>query len=184
MKEYTLVGPTNRYTAARRALLKITESGLLDGTSAQRRGRGWRPGTTAHASESSEFFPSVTSLALCTVASILARLRIIPLFPRSSSTSFRSHPGDFFGFETLERFPERIPLVEHGQPAEAGLKHAESQRLEQGSRTVGRSRPFDVVIPGKRGVVFPDPFAALELGGAEDDEAVTGGRSAAGMSRH
>jgi hypothetical protein len=90
MSAYAVVGPTKRMPRFLRVLERAVDSSVTAGTSASRLGAGRAAGSGAKDQISSSSSPgaqSASTRAFATVASILARLRMMPGSPRRRSLS-------------------------------------------------------------------------------------------------
>ncbi|MNW65744.1 hypothetical protein D3C74_441540 [compost metagenome] len=69
---------------------------------------------------------------------------------------------NFLRIESVEDFPEMLPLLQHGIPAQSGLHTLQHQQLEQLPVIVQRLAPFFIVV-GDIQRVFVNPGTACDL---------------------
>ena len=91
MSAYAVVGPTKRKPRFFRSLASAVDSGVTAGTSARVAGRGRGAGANDHSSFASPSGSVTATRALCSAASIFARLRTMP--GSASSRAASSAPG-------------------------------------------------------------------------------------------
>jgi hypothetical protein len=102
--------------------------------------------------------------ALSATDSSLPRCRTSPASVIRASTFFPVEAGELADVEAGESLPVALPLLQHGDPGESGLRAFEDELFEELTVVAYRHAPFFVVVGDVERVVSAPEAAWLRAG--------------------